>query len=185
MIHLRSNGMKIQLPRLQPREVDEEAPWNSSLDNARSSSLPPSSSPPQIFSSSPFASSQSSLIEIGDHGKVADRVYAPCFLCVFANMSQVISMEPNDQDIISSLDGVYSDSLEEAYNYRDDTDAYQQREMVRDVFFGSLITINWMDHSTSPATSPFTKEAPKRTRPLMTSRKLIHCRRSDPGRKER
>lgn len=114
MIRLRSSGMKIQLPRLQSCEVDEEAPWNSSLDNARSSSLPPSSSPPQISSSSPLASSQSSLIGTGDHDKVADGV---------------ITMEPDDQDVISSLDGVYLDSLEEAYNHDDDTDAYQQREM--------------------------------------------------------
>jgi hypothetical protein len=96
-----------------------------------------------------------------------------------------MSMEPDDQDVISSLDQAHSDSLEEAYTYHNDTDAYQQREMVCDVFFGSLITINCMDHSTSPAISPFIREAQKRARPLMTFKKLIHCHRSDPGLKER
>jgi hypothetical protein len=94
-------------------------------------------------------------------------------------------MEPDDQDVISSPDGVYSETLEEAFNYHDDTDAYQQREMVCDIFFGNPVTINYMDCSMSPAISPFVGEAPKRTRVLMTFRKLIHCRRSDPGRKKR
>ncbi|KAG1820470.1 uncharacterized protein BJ212DRAFT_1031542 [Suillus subaureus] len=106
--------MTVELPRLQSCEVDEEAASSPPLDNTRSSSLPPSSSPPQIFSSSPFASSQSSLIETGDHYKVADRA---------------ITMESDDQDLINSPGEVYPDTLEEAYNHHDDTDAYQQREM--------------------------------------------------------
>jgi hypothetical protein len=180
MIRLQSGGMTVQLPRLQPCEVTEEVPSSSSLDYARSSSLPPSSSPPQIFSSSPLASSQSSLIETEDHYKVADRVYAPCCRCVSADKSQAITMEPDDQDRISSPDGVYQDIFEEAY---DNTDAYQQQEMVRDVFFRSPVTINCMDYSMNPTISPFV--APKRTRALILLRKLTHCRRSDPVRKER
>ncbi|KAG2152882.1 hypothetical protein DEU56DRAFT_520285 [Suillus clintonianus] len=105
--------MTAQLPRFQSSEVVEEALSNSSLDNARSSSLPPSSSPPQIFSSSPLASSQSSLDEIGDDYKAEDRVK---------------TTEPDDQDLTNSPDGVHPYTLEEAYNNRDDTDAYQQRE---------------------------------------------------------
>ncbi|KAG1780283.1 hypothetical protein EV702DRAFT_771871 [Suillus placidus] len=152
MIRLQSSGVTTQSPRLQSCEADEEAPSHSSLDNARSSSLPPSSSPPQIFSSSPLASSQSSLIETGDHYKVADRA---------------ITMESDDQDLISSPDRVYPDTLEEVYNDHNDTDAYQQRAVVRGVFFGSPVTINCMNYSMSP-----------------TIRKLTHYRRSDPGRKE-
>ncbi|KAG2043134.1 hypothetical protein BDR03DRAFT_942947 [Suillus americanus] len=121
--------MIVESPRLQSCEVDEEAPSNSSLDNPRSSSLPPSSSPPQTFSSSPFASSQSSLIETGDHYKVADRVYAPCFLCVSADKSQAMTMESDNQDFISSSDQVYPDTLEETHNDHNATDAYKQREM--------------------------------------------------------
>ncbi|KAG2119015.1 uncharacterized protein F5147DRAFT_195211 [Suillus discolor] len=113
MIRFQHSVGTVQSPRLQSREVDHEAPSNTPPDNARSYSLPPSSSPPQIFSSSPFASSQSSLIETGDY-KVADRA---------------MRMESDDQDLISSPDGVYPDTLEEAYNDHDDTDTYQQREM--------------------------------------------------------
>jgi hypothetical protein len=185
MIHHRSSGMKIQLPRLQPREVDEEAPWTSSLDNARSSSLPPSSSPPQIFSSSPFASSQSSLIEIGDHDKVADRVYAPCFFFVYLltcprlyQWNQPIRMSSVPWTEFTQIPWKRLVIIMMIL-----THINNEKWFV--MFLGSLITINCIDHSTSPATSPFTREAPKRTRPLTIFRKLIHCRRSDPGRKKR
>lgn len=184
MIRFQYSVGTVQSPRLQSREVDDEAPSNTSPDNARSYSLPPSSSPPHIFSSSPFASSQSSLIETGDY-KVADRVYAPCFLCVSADKFQAMRMESDDQDLISSPDGVYPDTLEEAYNDHDDTDTYKQREMVCVVFFGSPVMINCMDYSMSPTISPSMAEAQKRTRAPPTFRKSNHCRRSDPDRKER
>ncbi|KAG1753766.1 uncharacterized protein EDB91DRAFT_416345 [Suillus paluster] len=106
--------MTTQLPVLQPCEVDEEAPLNSPLDNALSSSLPPSSSPPQIFSSSPFASSQSSLIETGDDYKVEDRA---------------MIMESDDQDLISPPDVIHPDTVEEPCENDDDhTDADYQQE---------------------------------------------------------
>ncbi|KAG2370086.1 hypothetical protein BDR07DRAFT_337775 [Suillus spraguei] len=114
MIRFHSSDIAIQPPRFQSCEVDEEVPSNSPLDYARSSSLPPSSSPPQIFSSSPLVSSQSSSIETGDRYKVVD---------------MAITMESDDQYIISSPDRVYPDALEEAYNDHGDLDAYQQREM--------------------------------------------------------